>query len=89
MYDELFEAWKKEKENVGIQLLPKGFYARLAKYVKKLREERRMLDEKTVKGRLLLREGENARSMVEELARARYEKMMRMIASGDIIPTTP
>ena len=88
MYDELFEAWKEEKENVEIQLLPKGFYARLAKYVKKLREERRMLDENTVKGRLLLREGENARSMVEELARARYEKMMRMIASGDIIPTT-
>ncbi len=88
MYDELFEAWRKEKENAGIQPLPRGFYARLAGYVKKVRGERRMLDEKTVKGRLLLKEGENVRSMAEELVQTRYEKMMRMITSGDIIPTT-
>ena len=88
MYNELFEAWRREKENAGIQPLPRGFYARVAEYIKKVREERRMLDEKTVKGRLLGKEGENARSMAEELVRTRYEKMMRMIMGGDIVPTT-
>lgn len=88
MYDELFEAWKAEKENVGIQPLPKGLYARLAEYVKKVREERRMLDEKTVKGRLLLKEGENVRSMAEVLIRTRYEKMMSLITREEVIPTT-
>jgi len=88
MYNELFEAWRREKENAGIQPLPRGFYARVAEYIKKVREERRMLDEKTVKGRLLRNERENARSMAEELVRTRYEKMMRMIMSGDVIPTT-
>jgi len=47
LYDELYEAWKKEKENVEIQRLPKNFYAKIAEYVKKIREELRMLDKKT------------------------------------------
>jgi DNA replication factor GINS len=88
LYDELFEAWRKEKENADIQLLPKGFYEKLAEYVKKIREEKRMLDEKTVKGRLLQKEEENIKNMIEELVQTRYEKMMRMVAKGEIVPTT-
>ena len=88
MYDELFEVWRKEKENGVIQLLPKGFYARLAEYVMKIREEERMVDEKTVKGRLLRKEGENVSNMARELVRIRYEKLMRVIAKGDVVPAT-
>jgi len=44
MYDELFEAWKKEMENSRLQSLPKDFYARLSNYVKRLREEKRMIE---------------------------------------------
>jgi DNA replication factor GINS len=87
LYDELLEAWSKEKENAKIQSLQKGFYTKLAVYVKKIREEKRMLDEKTVKGRLLRREEEEVRSMVEELVRTRYEKMMRTVAIGEVVPT--
>lgn len=88
MYDELFEAWRKEKETREIQPLPKEFYGKLAEYVKRIREEKRMLDERTVKGKLLLEEEENVKSMTEELARTRYGKMMRMVAEGEIVPTT-
>jgi len=88
LYDELFEAWKREKEIREIQVLPKEFYVKLAEYVKRIREEKRMLDERTVKGRLLLKEEENVRSMAEELVQTRYEKMMRMVAEGEIVPTT-
>ncbi len=86
MYDELFEAWKKEKLNEEIQPLPKDFYTRLAKYVRKIREEQRMLDEKTVKGNLMRKEEENVRKMVEELIQTRYEKIMHLIRKGEIAP---
>jgi len=82
------EAWSREKENAEIQPLPRGFYARLAEYVKKLREEKRMLDEKTIRGRLLVKEEENVRAMVEELILTRYEKMMRTVTKGLIVPTS-
>ncbi len=88
MYDELFEAWKKEKEYVEFLMLPKDFYARLADYIKKIREEKRMLDEKTVKGQLLQREEENVLRMTEELIQSRYEKLIKIIANGESIPST-
>ena len=77
MYDELYEAWKNEKENLEIQRLPKNFYAKIAEYVKKIREERRMLDKKTTKARLLKREFRNVKNMTEELIRLRYDKALK------------
>jgi len=88
LYDELFEAWKKERESSEIQPLPKDFYGRIAEYIKKIREERRMLDEKTVRGRLIQKEEENAKKMVEELIWARYEKMVAVAAGGGTVPTS-
>ncbi len=77
LYDELYEAWKKEKENVEIQRLPKNFYAKIADYVKKIREERRMLDKKTTKAKLLNREFKGVKNMSEELFQLRYDKALR------------
>jgi len=86
MYDELFEAWKREKESMEIQPLPKGFYARLADYVKKISEEKRMLDEKTVKARLLQKEEENVKKIIAKMIKVRYEKIMRVVTSGESVP---
>ncbi len=77
LYDELYEAWKKEKENVELQGLPKNFYAKIAEYVKKIREERRMLDKKTTKAKLLNREFKGVKNMSEELFQLRYDKALR------------
>lgn len=88
MYDELFEAWKKEMKSSELQSLPKDFYARLSDYVKRLREEKRMIDEESIRGRLLLKEEENVRKMISDLICVRYEKMMRMAAKKESIPLT-
>ncbi|MFQ6065339.1 MAG: hypothetical protein ACE5L6_07670 [Candidatus Bathyarchaeia archaeon] len=86
MYNELYEVWKKEKESTEIQKLGKDFYTKLADYVKKIREESRMLDKKTVKGRLLEREHKNVKRMTEELVQLRYQKAMSKSIEGKTVP---
>lgn len=86
MYNELYEAWKKEKETAEIQKLPKKFYAELANYMKKIRQESRMLDEKTTKAKLMRRELKNARRLVTELVDLRFKKTLGTAASGKSVP---
>ena len=85
MYDELYEAWTKERETTEVQALPKDFYVKLAGYIKKMRDESRMLDEKTVRAKLLRREANNVKKMVKELIRLRYEKALRKTIAGEIV----
>jgi len=85
MYNELYEAWKKEKENMEIQVLPKDFYTRIAEYMEKIRKESRMLDEKTTKARLMEREFKNARKMVKELVQLRYKKSIRKTMTEKVV----
>lgn len=86
MYDKLYEAWKKERENIEIQVLPRDFYAKLADYMKKIKEESRMMDEKTTKARLMQREFTNVQKMVDELIQLRYRKTFRKTINGKIVP---
>ncbi|MBT8172311.1 hypothetical protein KJN74_05525 [Candidatus Bathyarchaeota archaeon] len=78
MYDQLYELWKKEKENKDvIQQLPKEFYLKIAGYVKKLKEENRMLDKKTTKAKLLKNELRNVKVMSSEIFSLRYKKLQK------------
>jgi len=86
LYNELYETWKKEKENAEIQRLPKNFYAKIADYVKKIREESRMLDEKTTKAKLLKRELENVNNMAKELFQLRYKKLREKALARGTVP---
>lgn len=86
MYEELYEAWRKERESVEIQALPKDFYARLTDYMRKMREERRMLDKKTVRARLMEREFKNAKNLVEKLRQLRCEKSLNEVKAGKAVP---
>jgi len=85
VYDELYEAWTKERETTEIQALPKDFYVKLAGYMKKMKEESRMLDEKTVRAKLLRRESKNVKKMVKELIRLRYEKALRKTIDNEMV----
>lgn len=87
MYNELYEAWRKEKENAELQLLPKDFYTRLAEYLRKIRAESRMLDEKTTRARLLMHESKNAQKMVKELVLLRHDKTVKKALSGETMTT--
>lgn len=82
MYDELYEAWKQEKESVELQTLSKGFYVRLADYVKRIREETRMMDRKTIRGQLLQCELKNAKKMIRDIVKLRYEKALKLTMIG-------
>lgn len=86
MYEELFEAWRKEKENTELQSLPRDFYANLVNYMKKIREESRMLDKKTTRARLMHLEFENTKKLVKELTKLRREKILRKTVTGKIVP---
>jgi len=81
LYSELYEAWKHEKDSAVLEPLPKDFYIKLAEYVKKIREESRMLDEKTTRARLLLHEAESVRKMVKELLELRHDKVVKAVST--------
>jgi len=88
MYDELYQAWKAENENKQeIQPLSKDFFVRLAQYFKRLKEESRMLDDKTVRAHLLQEESKNVRILSEELIRLRYEKALEKTKVGEPVQT--
>jgi DNA replication factor GINS len=79
----LYEVWKQELEDSELVKLPPDFYAGIVEYVKKLKEESRMLDKRTVKANLLRREMQNMKRMVKELIRARYRKILNQAARGE------
>jgi hypothetical protein len=56
VYGELYAAWQSEIENPALQPLPNDFYARVSDYLKRIKEEMRLVDKKTLKAPLL--EGE-------------------------------
>ena len=86
MYEELYEAWKKEKETSTLQSLPKDFYEKIAEYIRKIREESRMIDNKTIKGKLSKIEYENVKKMINELLKIRLKKILDCLSSGKEIP---
>ena len=85
MYSELYDAWRREKSNAELQPIAKDFYVKIAEYVRKIREESRMLDEKTTRGRLLLHEAENVRRMVGELVLLRHSKAVQLVSKGEVV----
>lgn len=86
MYDKIYEIWKKEKENENkIQQLPKEFYIKIASYIKKLKEENRMLDKKSTKSKLLNIELENVNIMASEIFSLRHKKLREKISFQKLV----
>jgi len=82
MYQELYDAWKKERLSRDFQALPKHFYEKAADHVRKLREAQRMMDNKTMKARLLRQELENSKKLLSEIATTRFQKMLDSLHSN-------
>ena len=87
MYDELYVAWRFENENTELGSLPPDFYVRIADYLRRIKEENRMLDKKTVKASLLGNEVRHVKRMLRELIWLRYKKLIRMISENQKIPS--
>lgn len=86
MYSQLYEVWRQELEDAELVMLPPGFYAGIVECVKKLKEESRMLDKRTVKANVLRKETNNMKRMVRELIWTRYKKIVKKAASGEEVP---
>ena len=82
MYDELYAAWRLEIENDELGSLPPDFYTRTTDYLRKIAEENKMIEKKSVKTNLLEHEYANAQRMAKELIAARYRKIIKMTVAG-------
>jgi DNA replication initiation complex subunit (GINS family) len=82
MYDTLYTVWLKEKQNEELQKLPKDFYAKLSEYTGRIRQEGRMLDQKSAKALLVSQELANVKRLLEELATLRFRKIVKNLASA-------
>ena len=76
VYDRLYDAWLKEKRNAELQKLPKDFYGQVADYIGRIRQEGKMLDQKSTKARLISQERLKVKRLTRELAKLRLRKLV-------------
>jgi DNA replication initiation complex subunit (GINS family) len=86
MYNELYAAWRREVDEASLGSLPPDFYVRIADYLKRVREENRLSDKKSVKACLLDHEAKNVELMLEELLWARYKKLLEAVSQNQKLP---
>ncbi len=84
-YDTLLDAWRKERHSGDLQPLPEGFYVEMTGYVSELREQTRMLDKGSMRGRISEKERENAERMLRELSHLRLRKIVNIELEGEAI----
>jgi DNA replication initiation complex subunit (GINS family) len=87
MYNELYAAWRREIEEASLGGLPPDFYNRIADYLRRLNEENKILDKKSIKVNLLDHESQNVNRMLKELLRVRYKKIVRTITQNQKMPS--
>ncbi len=85
MYNELYAAWVREIESAELSPLSSDFYVKVFDYVRRIKEETRMLDKKTLKAELLEYEMRNAKHIARELTRIRYRKLKKMVGENQKI----
>ncbi len=85
-YARLYDAWKREKESPELQPLDPEFYVQVSEYVKKQREDLQLLDEKTLKARLLAEEQDRVKRLLTDLLASRYRKMVHSVLDGKPVP---
>jgi len=82
----LHGAWKREKLHPELQPLHEDFYSQASVYIKKLKESQRMIDDKTLRARLLRSEIENAKKLVSELLDLRFKKIIAAVEQSIQMP---
>ena len=87
MYNELYAAWRREIDDASLGGLPPDFYSKIADYLRRIKEENKMLDKKSVKVNLLEHEAENVKRMLEELLWARYKKIVKTVTKSQKAPS--
>ena len=86
MYNELYNAWQFEIDNVEIGNLSLDFYSRLSDYITCLRDKNTQDNKKTVNSVLLAHELTHVNCMVQELLFTRYNKLINNIDNEKKLP---
>jgi DNA replication factor GINS len=86
MYNELYAAWQREIDDPTLGALPLNFYANIAEYQRRIKEEDKVLDKKSVKMDLLEHEARNVEQMLKELLGTRYRKIIKTVTKNQKLP---
>ena len=87
MYNELYAAWQREIDDPTLGTLPLDFYSKIAEYLRRIKEEDKVLDKKSVKMNLLTHEAANVERMLKELLGARYRKIIKTVTKSQKLPS--
>ena len=87
MYNELYAAWQREIDDPTLGGIASDFYAKIAEYLRRIKEEDKVLDKKSVKMNLLFHESVNVERMLKELLGARYRKIIKTVTKNQKLPT--
>lgn len=85
MYNELYKAWKSEKDAKDTQPLPGDFYQRAETYLRGLGDEMEPVDEHSAKARLMVKEREMATRLLTELKETRLRKLLSLAQNSAAI----
>lgn len=86
MYTELYAAWQREIDDPRLGALQPDFYRKIGEYLRRIREEDKVLDKKSVKMNLLTHEALNVERMLEELLEVRYRKIIKTVTKSQKLP---
>jgi len=81
-YYDLLDAWREERTSSEILEIDADFYSDMANYSKKLREQTRMLDKTTLKGKITEKEKDYVEKMLNDLSRIRLRKIIQAELNG-------
>lgn len=86
VYEELREAWKRERESATLQKLPEDFYEKVGIYTRRLNETIKSLDRRSLRARLLLEELKRVRFLLTRLLELRHGKLLKgaKVAPSDL-----
>ncbi|TMI29275.1 DNA replication complex GINS family protein [Candidatus Bathyarchaeota archaeon] len=82
IYDEAFEAWRRELRWKELQSLDPDFFKRIAAHMRQLREAQRNLDAKSLKSGVLEEEARRLQPLLRHLVSTRLEKIIRASRSN-------
>jgi DNA replication factor GINS len=86
MYTELYGAWQREIDDVTLGALQPDFYRKIGEYLKRIKEEEKVQDKKSVKVSLLTHESINVERMLSELLEVRYRKIIKAVTKTQKLP---
>jgi DNA replication factor GINS len=86
MYNELYAAWQREIDDPTLGAMQPDFYQKIGEYLRRIKEEDKVIDKKSVKMNLLTHEAQNVERMLKELLEVRYRKIIKIVTKSQKLP---